>query len=177
MFEFLNYLKVNMTIRNLESPVKNYSYWLILSCDAVFTAVVTEEIRAFNPRLNASAAALVRKGNLSGFLVDETAHLDAVDQQRLRVAVAFCKKIGFPVDEYPIIVSGTMGASLLGLADGGKIYISKRAFHQGTKMVAGTLIEEFLHLRNGVHDETRQMQNLLIDTICSLGERITRKPL
>ena len=45
------------------------------------------------------------------------------------------------------------------------------------QLIAGDGFEEFLHLRNGVYDETRQMQNLLIDTICSLGERITRKPL
>jgi hypothetical protein len=44
-------------------------------------------------------------------------------------------------------------------------------------MVAGTLIEEYLHLKHGIVDETRQMQNFLIDTICSLGERITKKLL
>jgi hypothetical protein len=147
------------------------------SCGEVFREVVTERLKAFDPALNRYAASMIRKGNAGQFITDDTPYLDAVDKKRLSAAITFCNKIGFPVDQYPIVVSNGMGDNLLGLAEQGTIYISKRCFLQGTKMVAGTLIEEYLHLKHGIVDETRQMQNFLIDTICSLGERITKKLL
>ena len=103
--------------------------------------------------------------------------LDAVDQQRLDKAVSFAERIGFNVSMYPIIVTAHLGDSVLGRAVDDKIYISKRTFQMGTKMLVGTLIEEFLHLSEGVEDYSLGMQNLLFDTICSLGERITGEVL
>ena len=63
------------------------------------------------------------------------------------------------------------------MAEKNVIYISTRTFSMGTKMLAGALLEEYWHLKHDVRDETRTMQNLLIDIICSLGERITKKAL
>lgn len=103
--------------------------------------------------------------------------LDAIDQQRLDKAVAFSERIGFNISRYQVIVTKHLGENILGRAAGGKIYISERTFHMGTKMLVGTLIEEYLHLAEGVEDCTRSMQNLLFDTICSLGERVTGEML
>lgn len=103
--------------------------------------------------------------------------LSALEQQRLDRAIKFCESIGFPVTEYPIMVSDFLGQDVLGRALDSRIYVSKRVFMMGTKMLAGTLIEEFLHLRHRVTDETRLMQNFLMDTIVSLGEQITGEPL
>ena len=63
------------------------------------------------------------------------------------------------------------------MAENDRIYISRRAFMQGTNRVAGTLIEEFIHLRYGHKDETRGMQEFLLDRLVALGERMTKKPL
>ena len=142
-----------------------------------FKDVVGELIRKFHPTLNVSAKTLVQRGDLGSFLVDETSKLDRIDRDRLKTAIAFCVKLGHPVNEYPIVVSGCMGPSLLGMAEKNVIYISTRTFSMGTKMLAGTLLEEYWHLKHDVRDETRTMQNLLIDIICSLGERITKKAL
>lgn len=103
--------------------------------------------------------------------------LDKLDKQRLELAIDFCKQIGFPVDEYQIVPTAFLGQHVLGRAANGKIYLSKKVFDQGTKMLVGTLIEEYLHLAEQVDDCTRSMQNLLIDNICSLGERVTGKIL
>ena len=103
--------------------------------------------------------------------------LDTVDTARLKKAVEFAKQIGFQVDDYPIIPTKHLGDSVLGMAIDRKIYISDRVLHMGTKMLVGTLIEEYLHISEGVDDCTRTMQNLLMDTICSLGERIVGHPL
>lgn len=103
--------------------------------------------------------------------------LDAIDTFRLKKAIDFAKRIGFPVDTYPIICTEHLGESVLGMAANHKIYISGRVLHMGTKMLVGTLIEEYLHISEKVEDYSPSMQNLLMDTICSLGERIVGEPL
>lgn len=103
--------------------------------------------------------------------------LDIIDAARLKKAIDFAKRIGFPVDAYPIICTEHLGESVLGMAINRKIYISNRVLHMGTKMLVGTLIEEYLHLSERVEDYSARMQNLLMDTICSLGERIVGEPL
>lgn len=103
--------------------------------------------------------------------------LDAVDTVRLKKAIDFAKRIGFQVDDFQIICTKYLGESVLGIAIDRKIYISERVLHMGTKMLVGTLIEEYLHISENVDDCTRTMQNLLMDTICSLGERIVGEPL
>lgn len=103
--------------------------------------------------------------------------LSAVDEARMKKAVAFCNLLGFTVDDYPIRICESLGEGVLGRAANEKIYLSKTVLMQGTKMVAGTLIEEFIHLRHGLHDETRGMQNFLFDALVSAGEQITGEPL
>lgn len=94
-----------------------------------------------------------------------------VEKAALDAALDFCEKIGYPVRDYPLTVTDYLGDSVLGMAEDGKIYLSKRVFMMGTKMVAGTLIEEYIHLSQHLYDETRGLQNYLIDALVSLGER------
>lgn len=103
--------------------------------------------------------------------------LTKVDRARLDRAIAFAHGLGFAVSEYPIVCLEHLGEGVLGRAANEKIYLSKTVFMQGTKMVAGTLIEEFIHLRHKLHDETRAMQNFLFDALVSAGEQITGEPL
>lgn len=110
-------------------------------------------------------------------LTPGTTVLRGVEAEMLERAVKFCKSLGFVVDEYPLIVTDTLGTNILGMAEGGRIYISRRAFMVGTKTVAGTLIEEFIHLKHGYGDETRDMQNFLVDRLVSLGEELQGEPL
>lgn len=142
-----------------------------------FKTVVGRHIQAMTRGLNHYAENAVRRGNMRQYMPDDTHKLDFVEKQRLTAAIQFCRKIGFPVDEFAIIVSESLGVGVLGRAHDKTIYVSHICFRQGTKMLAGTLIEEFLHLKHGCQDCTRDMQNILMDTICSLGERITKKPL
>lgn len=92
---------------------------------------------------------------------DVPAVLSALDQKRLETAINFLKTIEIEVDKYPIIVLDGLSDGILGMAEGGKIYLSSRVFMMGTKMVAGTLLEEYIHLEKGLCDNTRQMQNYL----------------
>lgn len=101
-----------------------------------------------------------------------------VIQKSLMKAIAFCRKHNYPVDEYPIKLIGSLGTSCLGLADNGTIFISERAFSLGgAKLVASTLIEEWVHLKYGFEDETRDMQNFLFDRLVSTLENIDGEPI
>lgn len=93
-------------------------------------------------------------------------------------ASEFASRIGFDVTAYPIICAERLGDGILGLAHEGTIFITREAFDMGTKMVAGTLIEEFIHLREGVKDCTRKMQNFLLNRLVTLGEEhVCKVPL
>jgi hypothetical protein len=103
--------------------------------------------------------------------------LVGVESEILTKAVSFCRNLGFPVDEYPIVVTDALGPNILGMAENSRIYISRLAFMQGTKRVAGTMIEEFIHLRYKYEDETYSMQNFILDRLVSLGEQMQGVPL
>jgi hypothetical protein len=93
-------------------------------------------------------------------------------------ASEFAETIGFDVSAYPIVCAERLGEGVLGLAFEDTIFITRQAFELGTKMVASTLIEEFIHLRNGVKDYTRQMQELLFNRLITLGEEhVWKAPL
>lgn len=142
-----------------------------------FSGIVRQMARQQISGLNQSATRCARFSNDE--LLDDLPRMTitAVDNLRLKKAISFAKTIGFAVDEYEIIVIEHLGEGVLGRAANEKIYLSKIVFMQGTKMVAGTLIEEFIHLRHKLFDETRGMQNFLFDSLVSIGEQITGEPL
>ncbi|MFA7291853.1 MAG: hypothetical protein WC023_06350 [Rhodocyclaceae bacterium] len=105
--------------------------------------------------------------------------LTAVQKATLERALTFCERIGFYIrDTYPIKVAESLGDGGLGLARDGTIFIAERAFHLGgTKQVASTLIEEYVHLRHGYADMTRELQSFLFEKLVSVGEELTGEPL
>lgn len=107
------------------------------------------------------------------------APLSAIEQRRLNDALEFCAAIGFSADDYKIKVVETMGPNVLALANPvtKQIIISKRVFHSGLKQLCSTLIEEIVHIREGLMDNTREMQTFLFDYIATMGETITGRSL
>jgi hypothetical protein len=105
--------------------------------------------------------------------------LTIVQEKSLNKALDFCTGIGFDIrGAYPIKVVEALGGETLGMAADQIIFISERAFHLGgTKQVASTLIEEYLHLRHGYEDCTRGMQNYLFEKLVSIGEELVGEPL
>lgn len=126
-------------------------------------------------QVNKSALALYRKHTKKAF-APTVVTLNPVEVQMLAKAQAFCELIGFDI-KYPIVVVESLGSDVLGMAMNETVYLSHRAFTIGTKTVAGTIIEEFIHLKHGYLDMTRQMQNYLLDRMVSLGELATGGPL
>lgn len=74
--------------------------------------------------------------------------------------------------EYPISVVTFDNMETLGLAvrSTQEILLSTKLFDMGKKEIVSTLIEEYLHLYEGVEDETRKFQNLLIRLLVSEKE-------
>ena len=134
-----------------------------------FIKIVTE--LDFSKILNPTILSLYRKHNKVE-KVPKPAELSEIESQQLRKAIDFSASLDFPVDKYKIHITDDLADSTLGMAYHGEIYIARRTYMQGTKMVAATLIEEFLHLEKGFKDCTYQMQNYLFEKLVSIGEQV-----
>ena len=142
-----------------------------------FLSVMERLIKSCHAPVNKSAKTLYR-AHAEKIAEAAQANLSIIEAKQLAKAIAFAESIGFPIQEYPVRVFETLGQNILGRAENGQIKISRYAFSfGGTKMVAATLIEEFIHLHDGVHDCTREFQDLLLNKIVSMGEEINGEPL
>jgi len=102
-----------------------------------------------------------------------------VQRKSIEKALDFCGSIGFPIrGAYPIKFVESLGEGVLGLAQDETIFIAERVFHLGgTKQLASTLIEEYLHLRHGWLDMSRELQSFLFEKLVSVGEELVGEPL
>ena len=103
--------------------------------------------------------------------------LTDVQKIMLERAIEFLFKLNINVAEFPIYAVVGLGQGIMGRALEGNIYISEIAFQMGTKQVASTLLEEWVHNKYGCDDFDRNMQNWLFDKILSMGEDHTGTPL
>lgn len=140
-----------------------------------FMEVVGALVRDRVAKVNRSAVDKYQK-HAAGRLRPDPVTLNKVEQAMLKNALNFCKRIGFEIS-YEIVVAESLGSDTLGMARDSTIYIAHRTFMIGTKCVAGTLIEEHIHLKHGHQDCTRPMQNYLLDRMVSLGELALGDPL
>jgi hypothetical protein len=122
-------------------------------------------------RANPSAMSLARLMSLSDLGPSESVKLHPVEQDRFDRAHSFLTSAGYNLDAYPITIVEDLGDGVYGLAKEDRIFMSKAAFQKGTKEVAATLFEEFVHLKTGHADETRQLQTWLIDELLSQSEK------
>lgn len=150
----------------------DFDLWHVPSDE--FMSVVGQLKNNFSSSLNSSA--LKKFGSHANHHFEpEESVLNHVQTMQLTRAIDFNKLIGFDVDSYPIVVTDFMGDGILGMAKDGKIYIAKQVFMMGTKYLASTLLEEFIHLRFRYADETREMQNFLFDALVTTGETFALK--
>ena len=167
----------------ITAPERTYEHGLDLhgwgfSPSATFVRVVGECVSDRLLTTNKTALAVWKDACKKDF-EPRPAVLSRVQQITFDRALDFCGTLGFPIrGSYPIIVAETLGEGVLGLAHNGKIYIAERCFHMGgTKQVASCLIEEYLHLRHGWEDCSREMQTFLFEKLVSVGEELQGSPL
>lgn len=119
-------------------------------------------------------------GLVSTFVGDElppAIQMSTVQKKMLSKAILFCEtQLQTPIVNNIVVVE-SIGAGGLGMVVDGQIYLATEAFRQGTKRLAGTILEEQLHITHSLRDYSSQMQFHLVDLVCSLGEQIMGEPL
>lgn len=121
--------------------------------------------------VNASAVRWMRRVGDSRAAMEEVT-LTPEEKKQLERAVAVLGACGCDADRYPIRTVEHLGQGVLGMARAGEVLLSRRAFNMGDRQLTGTLFEEWLHLRCGCQDETRDMQNILVDHFVRLAEQV-----
>lgn len=96
--------------------------------------------------------------------------LTETEQRQLDLAHALLNRMGYVVN-YPVSVVDNLGTGILGKAyiKEQRIALARRAFEVGTKCVAGTLFEEYLHIAYQYQDESRDFQNFLLDKLITMA--------
>lgn len=160
----------------LESTL-DFHGWGIAPSEA-FLRVVGDCVSDRAMKVNATAFKVWAEATSKPFSPREI-ELTAVQRMSLERALDFCGRIGFHIrGAYPVKVVESLGDGCLGLAEDQTIFIAERVFHLGgTKQLASTLIEEYLHLRHGWKDMTRELQSFLFDKMVSIGEELVGEPL
>lgn len=149
-----------------------------ISPSAEFVDVVGHAIADRRCKVNESAMKVWKDATRQTFSPQEVT-LTKVQLMTLNKALDFCDGIGFHIrGTYPIKIVESLGEHVLGLAEDRTIFIAERVFHLGgTKQLASTLIEEYVHLKHGYADMTRELQSFLFDKLVSMGEEMTGEPL
>lgn len=142
----------------------------------LFLSKATELLQKPNQTLNESILALLARREPDLSLYEEV-QLSELNKQKLERCITFCEKLNYKVRKYPIKTVSNLGRGMLGLAKNNTIYISSELFLLGNNLLAGTLIEEYLHLEENYADLTREFQNYLINKIVSFGEEILKEAL
>ena len=124
---------------------------------------------------NVNPSALKKCQSLSEKLSPVKCSLSTVQKAQLKKAIRVLNFMGYEIEKYPLIVAEDLGNLCLGMAKNDTIYIAKRCFHMGTKMVTSTIFEEYLHLRHKLEDNTYEMQNFLFDIIFTTIEEYALK--
>ncbi len=134
----------------------------------LFMEVAIELVQNRGLHINKSLIPLVKRLSKKSFHPLEILISD-YQQKILDKSIEVSKAIGFPVNDYPILVVDRLGDGIWGMAEDGKIYLAQELFQKGVKETIGTIIEEFIHLKYNLYDNTREMQNFLFDRMVSIA--------
>lgn len=102
--------------------------------------------------------------------------ITSLEEAYISKALDFLHKIGYKITEKVIIVEG-LGNGVYGTIDRGDIIISRECFSKGLKFLAGTILEEHVHIKYSLNDCTYGMQNWLLDQLINQGEKVVGEPL
>ncbi len=127
----------------------------------------------YSDRYNPTIKAAVKKRTAYD-VKKEIVEINELQRKMLAKSIAFCEEVlDCDFSDINIITVKSLGQYVLGMADSEKIFLPVNTFDFGTKYLAATLYEEYLHVSQGLEDESRDLQNFLFHKITSLGEQIT----
>lgn len=168
-----------------ECAEERFTYYDLKYDDQVvseeFISVLGEQYHLNNDNLNQSAREYFKvRMNKNASKNYKNKELNEIEVKQLERACSVCRKIFDDFGEYEIKIVLTLGQETIALADRDNklIVLSEQCFKMGTKALVGILIEEFLHLKTGYADMTRQFQDYLFQTITDISERhIIKEPI
>jgi hypothetical protein len=162
-----------------EAPSTKFEYHLDVSgqdVSPVFDQMLRESVKKRIDR-NRSLIALYKQ--LTGREQEyEEREPTPLERKMLERGLRVCRELGLKA-ELPVRVTDEMQEGVHAIADRATnvVWLSSRTFMVGSKYVAGTLVEEFIHHEKGLDDCTREMQNYLVDMVVSQYERVEGLPL
>jgi hypothetical protein len=168
-----------MITKMLNAPEGTMEYSLNFgdchSASQVFLDIAEAIVKAPGRNANKTLRSLlVRTRNYAPW---EWVDPSVVQAKQLMRAEQFCLDMGYDTVDVTIRIVKNLGFQILGTVHRGQIYLSDQVFGMGTKMVAGTLLEEMIHIKHGFDDQSREMQNFLVDKIVTAYEEKTGNPL
>lgn len=101
------------------------------------------------------------------------AKLSRLELAEIEDATDFLERIGYPV-EAPITVAETLGPGVFGMTKNGRIYLSRATINRGGNFLIGTILEEHLHVSQGLRDESRDFQDFLVDLVVRFAKDADR---
>lgn len=106
-------------------------------------------------------------GESSGHIKYKIVEKKPLEKDTIKKVLGFfevCEySIDYPIEVVEFFVAKEKNNTVMGLANGGKILINREAFAKGLFYVASVVYEESFHLKTGYLDESRAMQNGLIE--------------
>ncbi|MDE2107208.1 MAG: hypothetical protein KGL39_58970 [Patescibacteria group bacterium] len=165
---------IEVAFRRLTDPAliekavtaKGFHEWGLsfASCSGMFYEVVKQIVDRRGLQSVAASAIANAEKFFQENLSSEEALLSPYESRQLAEATAFLGKIGFPITQKVIVVK-SLGQDIFGRAKNDIIYLAKAALDKGGNWLAGTILEEHLHITQGFADETRSFQNYLLDLV------------
>lgn len=105
--------------------------------------------------------------------------LTALETKMLSRALEFLARHRFEIKARILVVETLGSQEILGMARKSReeIWLPRSLFGKGTKMLVSTLLEEYVHIKLGLNDETRSLQDWLLDKVVSLMEELDGQPI
>lgn len=130
---------------------------------------VCEELKG-NMKCNPTAFAIWKK-HAGVADVYEEAKLCKLNESELANALNLLEFMGYEITREDLTIVQDLGGSFYGLFRDGKIFIDKKVFDKGTRYLASTIFEEWMHKKHQYRDESREFQNFLLDKLMYFVER------
>lgn len=174
--EILTAKKLSTAEGNMEFSMWHLNTWGG-DKDRVFCQVVRRLVGNKITNLNPYARKAVERITPAEPMRPRVANLSEVEAKMLARAIGFLVcHFDFPADSI-VLCADNLGDQCLGMVIEDTIWVSRKAFSQGTKMLAGTIYEEWIHIEHSLSDESRAMQNFLLDKLMSMAENVAGEPL
>lgn len=102
----------------------------------------------------------------------EAVTIDDYDERQIVEATRLLRRLQCPIERDDFIIVSSLGGGVFGMVRRGQILIAKGTLDLGSRFIASTLYEEWLHKNDNFEDESRNLQNYLFEKLFAMTERV-----